>query len=412
CVRDQFGTCPAEQLFTGLLDILFKHWPTAGSGLWRYEELASWAVNQSDLFDALKEAVPALRDQPYVSPRARPGQARPGLEVAASMLPVVFDPEVAKQLGVKTRDGQATVKANDGSDKDLTIFDLFAGALRRSDARFAALGPEGESRKAAWREARSELSDRFLLAAGGAWQNVAVERALGPLGRLMREQLNARCPDREAPQGACAWARDELSADVADALGGPLFSALADLGDALAADPAAREALEVLVGYLLEQAQDADVLADMMVSAADFVQLLQDEPNLVPILNTMSVAAAPSGGAATPGMADSSLKLLRALLDDRDDLPPAEARAKAVDRYHVVDAVLKNAVAPTGPGGRSPFEVLADVVADVHRIDAAAPSPLDADDYRAMGDSIRGFLTDPYRGLEQFYTIIRDRNGN
>lgn len=401
----------AGQLFTGLLDILFKHWPSDGSGLWRDEELADWVMNQSDLFETLKVLVPELRDQPYVSPRVRPGQTRPGLEITAAMLPVIFDPAEAKKLGAKTRAGENRVKANDGTEKDLALFDLFAGALRRSDARFAALGPEGESRKAAWREARSELSDQFLLASGGAWQNVAVEQAFGPLGRLMREQLNARCPDRET-QGSCAWARDELSADVADMLGGPLFAALADLGDALAADPAAREALEVLVGDLLEQAQDPDVLADMMVSAADFLQLLQDEPNLVPLLNTMSVAVAPSGGRETPGMADSSLKLLRALLDDRDDLPADEARAKVVGRYHVVDAVLKNAVSPMGPGGRSPFEVLADVVSDVHRVDSAAPSPLDADDYRAMGDSLRSFLTDPYRGLEQFYTIIRDRNGN
>ncbi len=411
CVRDQFGTCPAEQLFTELMDILFKHWPEAGSGLYRYEELLDWAVNQSDLFPTVAELVPALRDQEYVSARVT-GARRPGLEIAAAMMPVLFDPEVAKKLGAADRAGATTTTTNDGRPKDLAIFDLFANALRRSDARFGARGAEGEARRAAWREARGELVDQFLLARGGAWQNGAVAQALGPLGRLMREQLNARCPDRETT-GSCAWANDELSADVADVLSGPLFSALADLGDALAADPAAREALEALVGYLLEQAQDEDTLADMMVSAADLLQLLQDEQNLVPILNTMSVAAAPSsaGGRDAPGMADASLKLLRALLDDRDELAPGAAREAMLDRYHVVDAVLKNAVAP-GPGGRSPFEVLADVVADVHRIDSSAPSPLDADDYRAMGESLRSFLTDPYRGLEQFYTIIRDRNGN
>ncbi|HEU4404205.1 MAG TPA: hypothetical protein VFS43_02780 [Polyangiaceae bacterium] len=413
CVRDQFGTCPAEQLFTGLMGILFKHWPSDGSGLWRYEELIDWVINRSDAFGTLAELTPALRDQAYVSPRVRPGQARPGLEIAAAMVPVVFDPAVARSLGVTDRQGSSKALANDGREKDLALFDLFAGALRRSDASFAALGAEGEGRRAAWREARSELVDQFLLARGGAWQNAAVARALGPIGRLMREQLNARCPDREAPGAApCAWAKDELGADVADLLSGPLFSALADLGDALAADPAAREALEVLVGYLLEQAQDADVLADIMVSAADLVQLLQDEKNLVPVLNAMSVAAAPSGGRATPGLADTSLKLLRALLDDRTDLEPKAAREAVIDRYHVVDAVLKNAVAPVGPGGRSPFEVLAEVVADVHRIDSASAAPLDDADYRAMGESLKGFLTDPYRGLEQFYTIIRDRNGN
>lgn len=416
CVRDAFGTCPAEQLFTGLMDILFKHWPSDGSALWRYEELVDWLMNQSDLFGTLGALTPALRDQAYVSPRAKPGQTRSGLEITAAMMPVVFDPKVAKSLGITDRKGSSLTRANNGAVKDLALFDLFANALQRSDANFTSLGAEGETRQAAWREARSELVDQFLLARDQTWQNAAVARALGPIGRLMREQLNARCPDRENGGAApCDWAKNELSADVTDVLSGPLFAALADLGDALAADPAAREALEVLVGYLLEQAQDVDVLADMMVSAADLLQLLQDEKNLVPILNTMSVAAAPSlaGGAReAPGMADTSLKLLRALLDDRTDLEPKAAREAMIDRYHVVDAVLKNAVAPTGPGGRSPFEVLADVVADIHRVDSSAGSPLDDADYRAMGDSLKGFLTDPYRGLEQFYTIIQDRNGN
>jgi hypothetical protein len=410
CVRDQFGTCPAEQLFTELMGILFKHWPSDGSGLWRYEELIGWAVNQSDLFGLLAELTPALRDQAYTSPRAKAGQPRPGLEIAAAMVPVLFDPAVAKSLGVKDRQGATKTTANDGTPKDLTVFDLFANALRRSDARLAAA--EGEGRKAAWREARSELVDQFLLARGGAWQNAAVAQALGPIGRLMREQLNARCPDREA-QGSCEWAKTELSADVADLLSGPLFSAFADLSDALAEDPKAREALEALVGDLLAQAQSSEALADMMVSAADLFQVLQDEQNLAPIMNAMAVAAAPaSEGGDGAGMLDTSLKLLRALLDDHDDLAPEAARAAAIDRYHVIDAVLKNAVAPVGEGGRSPFEVLADVVADVHRVDSASASPLDADDYRAMGAGLRHFLTDPYRGLEQFYTIIRDRNGN
>jgi hypothetical protein len=410
CLRDAAGTCPAEQLFTELMGVLFEHWPSDGSGLWRFEEFADWVLNESDLFGTLAELLPALRDQPYVSPRARPGRARPGLEVVAALAPVLFDPAEARRLGATDRAGSARAKTNDGRDKDLTLFDLFAGALRRADARFDALGAEGDERRAGWREARGELADQFLLARGGAWQNEAVARALGPLGRLMREQLNARCPDRESAR-PCAWAQTNLSADVADALAGPLFAALADLGDALAADPAARAALEALAGQLLEQAGDADVLADVTVAAADLLQLLRDDADLVPVLNAASVAASPGDG-DEPGLADASLKLLRALLDDRADLPPERAREAAVDRYHVLDVVLKSAVSAPPRGGRPPLEVLADVAADVHRVDASAPSPLDPDDYRAMGESIRGFLTDPYRGLEQFYHVVRGRNGD
>jgi hypothetical protein len=48
----------------------------------------------------------------------------------------------------------------------------------------------------------------------------------------------------------------------------------------------------------------------------------------------------------------------------------------------------------------------------VQRIDSEQQGPFTAEDYKAMADGLKSFLTDEYRGLEQFYTIVRGRNGN
>jgi hypothetical protein len=411
CQKDQVGRCVGEQLFVDLIGILDKHWPSETSGINRYEEFLAWAFsNQNDLFGVAQDLVPTLRDQQYVSPRVKHGQPRPGLEITASLLSYLFDQQVAKGLGITDRHGAAATTRNDGTPKaQVTPYDLIVQALRGMDKRFAN-DPE---KKARWRQARSELVDQFMLAEGTSWKNPAIARALPILGRLVREQVNANCPDRESTQ-ACKWARDELPKKLAAVMGGPLFGAINDLQEALRGDDEARLALEKLLAYLLEQTDDADSLALTLTSLGDLLQVLHDDNDIAPVLNAMSVTAAPGlvegERADDAGIAHMTLKVMKVMLDDHDELPAAQAAEQTIDRYHVLDGVLRNLVTPPGEDRQAPLEVILDTIADVQRIDSSDEGPLSAEDYRAMGAGLRSFLVDEYRGMEQFYTIVRRRN--
>jgi hypothetical protein len=50
-----------------------------------------------------------------------------------------------------------------------------------------------------------------------------------------------------------------------------------------------------------------------------------------------------------------------------------------------------------------------DSIADIHRLDPSVTDPLTADDYGQIMGTVRDFLTDKHRGLEQFYAIINNR---
>jgi len=57
-----------------------------------------------------------------------------------------------------------------------------------------------------------------------------------------------------------------------------------------------------------------------------------------------------------------------------------------------------------------PLVVMGDAIAETNRVRAGAGGPLDADDVRAVLGSVRGFLTDETRGMEQFYYIVQHRS--
>ena len=83
----------------------------------------------------------------------------------------------------------------------------------------------------------------------------------------------------------------------------------------------------------------------------------------------------------------------------------------------MLDLALAHLVTPMPTGGDAsasspgitPLEVIVDTVADVNR---ASPSdtadPLRPPDYASISNELYGFLTDPERGIEQFYAIVRN----
>jgi hypothetical protein len=246
--------------------------------------------------------------------------------------------------------------------------------------------------------------DEFLTIDGGGpgakFRNKATPKVLAKTLHLLREQLNAHCPDREAG-GSCLWARQELADKLASTFSGPMFAALMDVQEALRADDGARLATEQLLVHILSSLDDQDNLQATLVSFADVIQVLQADGELSPILRALAPAAAAGDDRDGQGAGDAMIRVLLALTNDD------------YDPYHVMDHVLKAAVTPMDGGNdRAPLEVFIDAIADIHRIDAdveASVSPLAAPDYGTIFQSVGGFLTSETRGLEQFYFIVQNR---
>jgi len=412
CQKDPQGRCVGEQLFLDLMVILDKHWSSQGSSLFRYEDLLAWTFSQSDLFGTVADLVPTLDTLEYTSGRVKGGQKRSGLEITSSMISFLFDPAVAASLGMTDHDGNKSTTTNDGKTKpQLTPYDLFVQALRGFDKRFDALGDV--DKKARWKSARSALVDQFLLADNGAWKNQAIARALPTLGRLAREQVNVNCPDRETTK-KCDWARTEMTDKLLKVVEGPLFGAINDMNEALRADDELRAELDKLISYLLATASDPDAFALTLTALGDLLQVLEDDAELAPILRALAPIATPGAVAEgdalsptdNPGTVSLSLKYLKALMDE-----PSNPDLR-IDRYNVLDHVLPKLVTPVAAGKRAPLEVILDTISAIQRVDSAQPGAFSPDDYKAAASGLKTFLIDDYRGLEQFYTIVRGRNGN
>lgn len=427
CTKD-LSNCPdadpaqyyrGEQYFVDLIDILNRHWSKDGGNT--YEPILADAFT-SDLVPALVEFSKVAADVSKVTAVRGPkaGQVWTGADVLAKTARILFSQDYAAQIGLTDRKGSQATKWTDGTPQpQVTVFSLFADALHAMDVRFdtacdgaqgvdpAACQADAQDRKARWKSARSRLVDELLTVdgqgAGGAkFRNGATPKVLAATLRLLREQLNAHCPDRESG-AACPWARTELSDKLATTLSGPVFAAIMDVQEALRADEGARKATERLLVHLLSSAGDPESFQATLASFADVVQVLQSDADLSPILRAAAPAMSPSDDPEGRGAADAMLSVLKALVDDR------------YDPYHVMDHVLPAAVTPmevNGARDRAPLEILLDAIADIHRIDAEAEpagAPLGADDYATIFTSVHDFLTDDTRGLEQLYTIIQNR---
>jgi hypothetical protein len=199
---------------------------------------------------------------------------------------------------------------------------------------------------------------------------------------------------------------------MAEVVSGPLFAAMMDVQEALRKDETARRELEQLMTYLLGACGGAtppsfcagslasgEELQATLASMVDILQILSNDDNLTPIFQAISNVATPESD-EHPGVADTTIKTLKALTGDEHD------------RYHVLDTILPRLVTPMdGGAGPAPIEVFIDAIADVHRIDASSQDALSADDYRAVMRSVGDFLTSETRGMEQFYFIVQHRPG-
>jgi len=412
-----------ENYFLDLMSTLWKHWPgtdagpycdlsaddgdpryCSGAGVNRYEPIIA-EVLEGDMIPALHELAVTVSNIDVTYQRGpKAGQTINGLEIIELITKILFDQSYAASVGMRDRFGQAGTTWVDGTPQaQITPYNMFADALHGMDQAFdQSDDPTADDRKSKWKRARSLLVDQFLLVEGqgnaAKFVNPATPRVMLTGIELLREQLNANCPDREQT-GQCLWASQELGDKLARTLSRPVFATAIDVVDKLSQDDAARRELGWFLTYALQTGSGQDALLGMLTSMTDLMQMLRADGDLAPIFNAVATACTPKDGEPGPGAADRTIQVLGAMSSDD------------YDRYHVLDYVLPSLVTPMDQGaGLTPLEVILDAVADIHRTDAdAVGTPLSAQDYGFVMKTVREFFTSETRGFEQLYYIVQNR---
>ncbi|MEJ7728142.1 MAG: hypothetical protein WKG00_02910, partial [Polyangiaceae bacterium] len=438
CSEDQticdVNDLTGENLFLDLQGALYRHWDTKDHGAecsntgnaesnLRYCSEAGVANYGPILGDAFgSDIIPALHEfskaavalQVTVERGPNAGTQIGGAEIVEMLVQMLFDPAWAKDAKIVDRQGKASTSWVDGRPQEqATVYSMFADALHRMDAVFdascACEGQVGQAledcreacpEKGQWRRGRSQFVDRFLAVEGSGpearFKNRSFPRMLLQSLRVLREQLNANCPERESGKGTCTWAKADLGNKLGETMSGPLFATMMDTQEAVRLDEPARREMQRFLAYILEAASADDSLQATLASISDLFQVLANDNEMSAIFRAAATAANPGGDKAGAGCADTTIKVMKALTSDE------------YDRYHLLDHILPRLVTPMDEGqGTSPVEVFADTIAEVNRIDAASDGPLDAEDYQAVMGTVRDFFGDERRGLEQLYYIVQ-----
>ncbi|MBX3185126.1 MAG: hypothetical protein KIT72_00080 [Polyangiaceae bacterium] len=428
------------ELFLELIGVLYRHWPSprhgpecsktgtwerdapnynpkycAESGLNAYEPILA-EIFRSDLLPALARLSEVLESLEVDDTRS--GRRVDGVTLLRELGLALLDTEYANSVQLRDRQGRRTTSFSDGSrpNTPLTPFELFASTMRRFDDEMA-----NSVRREPWRRARSTLVDTFLTIEGtGAnsrFRNTATPKAAPTLIQVLRQQTNAQCPTREAGGSPCAWGTREMAERAGETFSGPTFGTVMHLIDQLSEEEETRTALVSLLHYLLRSESGNDALTSTRTSLSDLLQLLGDDERMPPIYNAISWAASPQltsdSGGPRPGAVDRALAFARALTEE--PVVNGEATPNPYDRYRMLDRILRNLVTPLDPGSEdslTPIDVFMDTLAEVNRIDAAeGDAPLDPQDFAAVFGVLRDFMLSEQRGMEQFFEIVRGRNG-
>jgi hypothetical protein len=199
------------------------------------------------------------------------------------------------------------------------------------------------------------------------------------------------------------WARD-LTPDAEETLGGPLPVGIVRLLDRIQAEPEARDALVAFLAYLVDDASPHDAQLSMLHGAADLLQTLDDDGNIVPLLRALSVALAPNArqlAAGTPGEPETSASVTNDALDLVQTL-------QDLDDDRVLVRLLQNLVSLDADEG-TPLETILDVMSEVNRASPGAGGAYESVDYESALGTARDFMRDEDRGLERLYRVVQNR---
>jgi hypothetical protein len=447
--RDADGKLPKGYMFGNLLSVLHKHWPSRhmeacagtfpegsegctqsadptekfyvpGTNLVSYEQLIAESFKEEDYLGILHRATVALKALSY--------QDKDGVKVLSDFVTRLLTPDAS----LRTRDGKAYTKTNlcveitgpDGQPacKDnvgriipqLTPLYLVLDALKKFDTTWE----QEKDRHDAWLAGRSKLVDQLLTVdrsgAAGSYSYKLADRNAYAIAVAALPWVSEQVASHRAKNDLEAWS-GELSGRLAKVLRHPLAAGTLDLLDAFWDEPeASGEFTKVSATVLNEDTNPAD-FRGMLVSAADLLSLLDSDQDLSPAIQFAALALAPNafeavGSNAAPEVEKSAayagLELTREVVN-------LLMEKKGDAEYTTLAKLLRNSVLSDG-SARSPLEVIFDAVADVNRIDTAAPTAqsLTAEEDRQVFGNIKGFLFDTNgekRSLERLYSVIQSR---
>jgi hypothetical protein len=448
-----------EDLFLALMETMHRHWADANGsadecllssdpnaqfktcsqdGLVTYEPLLVQAF-ATDLLPALHDLEQELEQTTVSHCDAIDPQSNQctqahnidGVAVIAAATRALLDPLQAAAVSLTDRHGGVTGLRNDGTtNPQVTPIYLVLEALNNIDEGFAAYAmanPQNANRQTLWLSARSQLVDQFLSVSGTGPMSQFVDGSVPAITPVLidtlRAQIFANGPATfAAPNPPCAWARQTLTSNVSNIVGGPLFAGTMDLTEAIRTNDPARTGAEQLLTYLLDTASQNDALAAMLASTDDVIQIMTDDTNMVPFLNVLSTAVAASvtdaqGNIVQKGLVDAQMSLLSRITGKAyasDGM--TEVCSSELDPNQVLVVALQNMVTPmpgaNGAVGETPLEVILDTIGDVNRASPDQTVKLDPGDYESIAFNVLDFLVNKETGLEQFYEIVRLETAN
>jgi len=320
--------------------------------------------------------------------------ARPALPILVAAMRYVFDPEVAP-AGLAYRSGATSTLEADGHTPvaRATPFYLLADGFASKRAVLAQLATtdDGAVQASRWKAATSTLVDQVLTVdhTGDTWR--FRNRRFHAITQLAIRFLRDRIQAHTTAGDLAPWVQNELTADLTDRLGGPVFAALGDLVTRVEHDSAAHDQLYGLLAYLIDEPGHDQVFRTVLTTLADQAQMLLDDRDLVPIEHVFGAAMEPTKGAV-----GASVALVK--------------RSHDLDTDKALLTILRNLYQP-GPNGVVPASDLADIVSEVNRTEPGHGGDFDAGDEHTLLDQLHGFVSDNQRGFVRFLGIVQHRNG-
>lgn len=415
--RDTAGTCTrgqnATQILADLLTVMHRHYPTARSSLFGRAFAASYGdkvrADGASLYEPLVAKVaagdlllgaPALAQVLYdLTVDGQVGGPR-ALPLFVKVARYALDPALAPAGGLTYRDGTQIALRNDGQPAGpVTLFYLLADARRKKQALFDL--PGNQAARERFDRALSDAVDALLgaelvgIEAGKPKYRFKSAR-LRPIALLGLDFSLGRLGAHKTD--LAGWA-DKLVTDATDALTGPLAAAGMDVAVKLSDDAAARAATYALLREIVGSGGTAisDAQAALTVAAADAVQLLLDEDDVVPAARALSLAADPQRGPALAGIT---------LMRRGRELEQASPRVAPPKQ--VLVRLLQNLLAPDTQNVHA-LSRLSDAIAEVNRKTPGSGDRFTAADYGAVLGNTALFLTEQTRGLLRFISIVQSR---
>ncbi len=398
-ILQAFADHDSEKIFADSTALLHRHWASrssmdhqsrdaaapsyvVGTGLRSYEPLLDETFS-SQLLPKLVALTQTLIDLKIHG-------NDPALPALVKTTRYLFDPSVHAGSPLPPRGscpmlgpgGTCHARRGDGKDGGpLTPYLLMADAYKERRAAVAGGGQAGQ----AWKTGTSTVVDQLLSVATGQFRNPR----MAPMAARLVGFLRARVAAHKRAGDLEAWVRQRLPADLEGTMGSPVFAALVDLTKVMSEDEPARVELYALMQYLVDAAGNDEAFLTALTAAGDLLQMLIDDPNLVPVLRAVGNIMDPK-----LGILDAQTHFLR--------------RANEVDKAHALAELFKGLYAEHRPGSAPVLDIV-DVLAEVHRKSPGAGGRFAPEDYEAAFKAVAEFVGDEKRGLKKFIEIVQQR---